>query len=130
MFDIRNHAASGSKFIAVGLMNTTVGLSVIWACKWLLGLNDFKANLVGYIVGFCFSFCLNRAWTFRDHGSITPALARFLCAFAVAYPINLLTVMTLIHYFQVDGYVAQVLGIPPYSLAFYAFSHRFVFRDR
>jgi putative flippase GtrA len=41
---------------------------------------------------------------------------------------NLLTVVSLIHFLGVNGYIAQALGIPPYTLTTYLASKFIVFR--
>ena len=121
--------AEPAKFIIVGVTNTLVGLLSIYACKWLFGLGDAVANIIGYAVGLTVSFILNRGWTFRHSGAALPALARFLMIFALAYPLNLITVLVAIHTFGVNPYVAQAIGIPPYTIFFYLGSRYFAFRD-
>ena len=83
------------KFLAVGLLNTLVGLMVIYLCKWVAGFGDVTANMIGYAVGLLNSFAWNRQWTFRDSGAALPALARFASVFLVSYAANLATVMAL-----------------------------------
>ena len=46
----------------------------------------------------------------------------------VAYGMNLLTVMAAIHYAGLNGYLAQALGIPPYTLTSFLASKYLVFR--
>jgi len=76
------------------------------------------------------SFTLNRSWTFRDYGRLSPAALRFLLAFALAYFANLATVFGLRDLAGVDSYVAQAAGIVPYTALFFVLSRVFVFRDR
>ena len=116
------------KFLAVGAANTLVGLLAIYLCKWLLGFNDVAANITGYLTGLCVSFLLNRSWTFRHTGATLSALARFLTVFVLAYLINLATVLVAIHGLAVNTYLAQAMGIAPYTLLFYFGSKYFAFR--
>jgi putative flippase GtrA len=115
-------------FLLVGIANTLVGLSTIFIVKWGFGAGDVLANACGYLVGLSVSFTLNRRWTFRHKGAVLPAAARFLVAFAIAYSVNLATVLLLIHQFGINGYLAQFLGIPPYTALFYLISRYFAFR--
>jgi putative flippase GtrA len=119
-----------ARFLVVGVLNTAVGLSVIFAAKALLGWNDFAANATGYAVGLATSFLLNRAWTFGDRGRISPALIRFLAAFALAYLANLATVFALRDLAAVDSYVAQAAGVVPYTILFFVASRAFVFLEQ
>lgn len=117
-----------AKFLCVGVLNTLVGLSVIYAAKWFLGMGDLAANALGYTVGLTVSFTLNSRWTFNHSGPQWPALFKFLLVSLVAYGMNLLTVMISIHYFGLNDYLAQALGTPPYTLTSFFASKYLVFR--
>ena len=116
-----------ARFCLVGLVNTGVGVGTIFAAKAIAAWNDLAANILGYALGLTVSFVLNRGWTFSDHGDIRQAASRFLLAFAVAYPLNLLTVFGLRDLAQVDSYLAQAAGVVPYTLCFFLISRHFVF---
>jgi putative flippase GtrA len=117
------------KFVVVGIANTLVGLFAIYLCKWLLGFSDALANISGYMIGLAVSFLLNRGWTFRHSGAVLPALARFLVIFALAYLLNLATVLIAIHSLGVNSYLAQAIGIAPYTVFFFLGSRYFAFRS-
>ena len=117
------------RFLAVGVVNTCTGLAVIYAAKWLLQWGDVPANLLGYGVGLAVSFALNSQWTFRYLGAHGPALLRFLAVAAVAYAVNLLTVLLALHALDLNSYLAQALGVPAYTLTSYLLSKYFVFNN-
>ncbi len=117
------------RFLLVGVGNTLAGLLVIYAMKAVLNTGDIAANAIGYLVGLTLGFMLNRTWTFRHKGSVTAGAARFVLAFLIAYAINLSVVMALIDEFAVNSFIAQALGVPPYTLAFFFLSKFFVFRQ-
>ena len=119
-----------AKFLSVGVANTLVGLSVIYAAKWFFNIGDVPANALGYAVGLTVSFTLNSRWTFAHRGPRLPALIKFLLVSLVAYGMNLLTVMVSIHYFGLNDYIAQALGTPPYTLTSYFASKYLVFRNK
>jgi putative flippase GtrA len=125
---IKAHIPQLGRFLSVGVLNLLVGLLVIYACKWFLGVGDAAANAIGYAAGLTTSFTLNSRWTFAYRGPALPALIKFLLVAAVAYGMNLLTVLVLIHYAGMNGYIAQALGIPPYTLTTYLASKFIVFR--
>lgn len=116
------------RFLVVGVANTLVCLFVIYACKWLFGFGDVTANLVGYVIAVANSFLLNRSWTFGNAGPVLPALGRFLIVFALAYVLNLVTVLAAIRLLDVNSYLAHIIGIAPYTIFFYFGSRYFAFK--
>ena len=116
------------RFLVVGVLNTLIGLLAIYLGKWWLGLGDVLANLFGYAIGLCFSFVVNRSWTFDHSGAVVPALMRFLVVFGIAYAVNLATVLAAIRVFGINAYIAQALGIVPYTLFFFLGSRYYAFR--
>jgi len=116
------------RFLSVGILNTGVGLLVIFCAKAFGGAGDVLSNALGYSVGLTVSFLANRSWTFRSASSPIVAAQRFILAFFVAYASNLATVMFLIDALQVNSYLSQTAGILPYTLVFFCLNKYFVFR--
>lgn len=125
---INRHLPELGRFLSVGVLNMVVGLLVIYACKWFFQVHDAAANAIGYTAGLITSFTLNGRWTFDYRGPQLPALIKFLLVALAAYCMNLLTVLILIHYAGLNSYIAQALGIPPYTLTTYLASKFIVFR--
>jgi len=125
-----NQVKSGAplRFLVVGAVNTLIGLFVIYICKWFFGLGDVTANVVGYITALTNSFYLNRAWTFGSSTPVLPALARFMVIFVLAYLVNLVTVLAAIEFMGLNSYLAQAIGIAPYTTFFYFGSRYFAFK--
>lgn len=117
-----------AKFLSIGLANTVFALLIIYAAKWFLGMGDVAANALGYGLGLLSSFSFNRRWTFAHTGPQWPAFVKFLAVALVAYGMNLLTVLTAIHYWGLNDYLAQALGIPPYTLTSFLASKYLVFK--
>ena len=118
------------RFGIVGLFNTALGLGVIFAGKALGGLGDLAANAIGYAVGIAASFALNRNWTFRHKGEIKRAFWRFVAVFGIAYVLNLATVFGLRDFAGLNAYVAQAIGIVPYTLFSYWASAHYAFSPK
>ena len=118
------------KFLSVGVVNTVTGLLIIYAAKWFFQLGDVPANVCGYSVGLLVSFTLNSRWTFAYEGPQLRALANFLLVTLLAYAINLLTVVVAIHFFELNSYIAQAMGVPPYTLTSFFLSKYMVFRTK
>lgn len=115
------------RFLIVGVVNTVVGLSVIFFCKAFFGLGDASANVIGYAFGLLTSFTLNRTWTFDFRGRSSLALARFIGVFLVAYLLNLATVLALISVTTISPYWAHVVGVIPYTTFTFLANHYYVF---
>lgn len=115
------------RFILTGVLNTAVGLGVIFALKWFLGMGDTLANLLGYAVGLVVSYLVNSRWTFRYRDSLLPVLPRYVLAVLAAYLTNLVCVHVCIRVLQLDSYVAQSLGVIPYAALSYVLLRWFVF---
>jgi putative flippase GtrA len=116
-----------ARFLAVGVLNTFVGLGVIYACKYFGQMGDVPANATGYVVGVVHSFLWNRRWTFAHAGAMLPAAVRFVGVFCVAYLANLATAMAAIDAFGVNSYVAHAIATVPYTTLFYLGSRFVVF---
>ena len=116
------------RFMIVGIANTLCGLGVIYAAKLFAAVGDVPANALGYAVGIGLGFALNRIWTFKDRGSISATLARYLLVIGIGYSLNLAAVIWMINSLGVNAYLAQAFGIPPYVLSVYLGSRWFVFR--
>lgn len=91
--------------------------------------DDFKSNLIGYSCGLMMSFFLNKKWTFHHHGRVFPTAMRFLLAFLVSYMTNLMTVYWVRDDIGLNSYLAQAIGIVPYTFIFYLASRYYVFRE-
>lgn len=116
------------RFLVVGLLNTAVGLGSIFLLKLLLGMGDVAANVCGYGLGLCVSFVLNRKWTFSHDGAWLSAALRFLLVFAVAYAVNLLTMLFLRDTVGLNSYLCHLLSMVPYTVLFYLGSRTFAFK--
>lgn len=116
------------RFAVAGVLNTVVGLSVIFAVKLAFAAPEALANAAGYAVGLAVSFSLNRNWVFRSTAPARTALRRFLVVFALAYAANLAVVLVAAGTFGVNGYIAQTLGVGTYAVLSYLGSRVFVFR--
>jgi putative flippase GtrA len=119
-----------ARYLVVGMANTLTGLLVIYACKWMLGAGDVSANMVGYGVGILLGFQLNKKWTFSHGGDYLHSLLRYCMVLACAYLVNLATVLYSITAMDLNSYLAQALGIGPYTLIGYLGSRYYAFPMR
>lgn len=118
------------KFASVGILNTAIGLAVIYSLKWGLQWGDANANLVGYLICISLGFVLNGRWTFGRSTLKTGHLLGYLLVVAVAYLMNLFAVLMSIMVFDVPGDYAQLVGVPVFTLVSFLLNKLFVFSDK
>lgn len=119
-----------AKYIVVGVANTLLGYAIIFACMYLLGLSAEISNVIGYALGLVISYVMHRNFTFNSTQRRTTEVVRFVVVFAVAYLLNLGTLMLLIHHLQVHEAVAQVVAGVVYVGASFVMQKFYVFRQR
>jgi putative flippase GtrA len=118
---------TGIRFAVVGVLNTVAALLVIYILKYVFATPDIAANLAGYAVGLTTSYTLNRRWTFAFRGPHRDAIGRFILVTIAAYGANLALVCAAVSVFSVNSYVAQAVGVVPYTLISYFGSRFFAF---
>lgn len=128
---MRDALRQALRFGAVGMVNTAVGLGTIWGAM-ALGAAPLPANAIGYGVGLCVSFLLNRAWTFRRAaagrgGGTLGEAGRFLAAFALAWSLNAGVVWALLRITAISPYLLQVAGMATYTITFFLLCRAWVF---
>ena len=113
-------------FCLVGVANTIVGLSVIFALMWL-GLGDVLANMIGYAAGFCLGYLLNTRVTFNSQRSRSGA-TKYVLLMLICYCLNLAVMLFLRDAVGIDRHVAQIAGMITYTSVGFIGSRFFVFR--
>lgn len=114
------------RFVAVGIVNTIVGLATVLAASTWLGANAFSANGAGLLTGFIVGYQLNRLWTFRNSRAVKITAPRYLLAFALAYAINL-AILAFALRAGLHPVLAQGAALAGYSLAFFLLCRVMVF---
>jgi len=117
------------RFGIVGLANTAFGLTMIFCAKFA-GFGDISSNFFGYCCGIILSFLLNSRWTFRFQGKAVPAFLVFCLILLASYLLNLTAVMIALRVMGINSYLAQAIGIIPYTLASYIGCRFLVFRPK
>lgn len=118
-----------AKFASVGVLNTVLGLAVIYSLKWSLQWGDASANLAGYLVCILLGFVLNGRWTFGKSALKPRHLLGYLLVVAVAYLMNLGAVLLSIKVLDTPGDYAQLVGVPVFTLTSFLLNKMFVFSD-
>lgn len=120
-----------SRFLAVGMLNSAIGLTIIWMAMFF-GASPLPANAIGYAVGLCVSFVLNKSWTFANGNEQVQvptlvAATRFCVAFAISWPLNALVVWLGMAHTNMSPYILQVFGVVTYSVTFFIICKIWVF---
>jgi putative flippase GtrA len=118
-----------SRFVAVGVCNTLLSYSVIFACMYLGGMTAEISNAVGYAVGFVASYFLNKMYTFKSVQNSPQEVIRFLAVFGVAYAANLAMLFALIHRMGVPKGPSQVYAGILYTCVSFFLNKFYVFTD-
>lgn len=116
-------------FAAVGLINTSVGLSVMAVGEAVLKLGPYLSNMLAYAAGLMCSYVLNARWTFRAGPGPARRPFLFMIVFALAYAINLVLLHLLLKA-GAPSLAAQPVALASYSLVFFVMCRRLVFRPR
>jgi putative flippase GtrA len=113
--------------MAVGLLNTIIGLSVIYSAMFFFAAGPFLSNAIGYAIGLVVGYFLNQRWTFGSGRHNTISIVMYICVIAFAYLVNMAVVYVAIKYLYVNQYVAQLPGMISYTAIAYIGCSKFVF---
>lgn len=116
------------RFLTVGVFNTVLGYCVIFACMYLAKMPPESSNVAGYAVGLFASYILNRKYTFNSKQNRKSEIIRFLVVFVVAYALNFLVLVILIHRIGTYEGVSQVLAGIVYVVASFIMNKYYVFK--
>lgn len=117
-------------FAAVGVVNTSIGLGVIYALMYFWRSGPVAANFFGYGIGLAVSFSLNRLWTFKSERAAADDLPKYLLAAGASYLVNAGIVSAVVTWSTVNSYLAQLLGVSVYAVSFFLGCRIFVFPVR
>jgi putative flippase GtrA len=123
-------SSQGLRYIAVGLVNSVIGLAVILLLDLVLGIGSLLANALGFAVGAIVSYILNRTFTFRSQRQHRQAVPAFAILIAACWGTNALVLAFLRGVLQWPALPAQSMAVLIYNALFYFGSRSFVFRER
>lgn len=117
------------KFSIVGILNTFVGLGVIFLCMKLLKLPYLPSNFIGYAAGLLNSFIWNKLWTFQSKRWNRFELVLFLVIFFISFLVQLAGVVFLVEIIDIKPEYAQVIGIGLYTITNFIGNRFITFRS-
>lgn len=123
------------KFIIVGIINTLLGMAIMFYCYNVLDLGHWFSSAMNYLFGGILSYFLNKKYTFEVKETSQKAIIRFainltvcyLIAYGVAKPLAL-------YLFQgagekLQGNIALVIGMGLYVLLNYVGQRFWAFKQ-
>lgn len=124
------------KFIIVGVLNTALGMIIMFGLYNWVGLSYWISSAANYIFVSIFSFVLNKKFTFQHKGKIVQSGLRFavniaacyLLAYGIAKPCVLAVMEGCSKNIQEN--VAMVVGMCLFTGFNYLGQRCFVFRER
>jgi putative flippase GtrA len=110
------------------MANTAVGLFAIFGSILFFNAGPVLANSIGYSLGLIISFVFNNSWTFGNLQINSFKMVNYFYAAVLAYLLNLSVVILGSHYFFLDPYWIQFLGMCVYTTSMFFICRRLVFR--
>ncbi|SFD43586.1 Putative flippase GtrA (transmembrane translocase of bactoprenol-linked glucose) [Bacillus sp. OV194] len=126
------------RFLIVGVINTLVGLSVIYLLLHAANVSYWLATFLGNAAGACVSYVLNRMFTFKSTSPVAGSMIRFVIVILLCYFIAYYAgiriadwafsaILPLPKHFAKDA--AVLIGTGLYTVLNYAGQKRFVFTE-
>lgn len=130
--DLRNNTFV--RFIIVGIINTLVGMSIMFLLFNIFGCSYWISSAANYIVGSILSYILNRNFTFHSSQKQWKSVIKFtvnilicyLIAYGIAKPFILYTMVGVSSRSQ--GNIALLLGSILFVILNYTGQKLFVFK--
>ena len=103
------------RFGLVGVLNTAVGLGIIFLLYNVFHVDYRVANGWGYAIALINSFFWNKHWTFASNLPWLREAAVFLLVFFVSYGANFLALLLCVEKFGVNANLSQVIANVVYT---------------
>ena len=117
-----------SIYLLIGVFNTLLGLSIIYATMYFLSLHYLVSNIMGYIIPLIFSFFLNRHFTFNVKDKPHVRIVLFFLVFIIAFSVQFLLVFFLKTAAGLNPYICQLFGVIFYTSIGFFLNKGFTFR--
>ncbi len=117
-----------SKYLFVGVINTIVGYGIIFSLMHI-GTSPEISNLIGYVIGICISYILNKLYTFKTKSHPKKEFPKFAASLFLAYCLNFLTLILCVRLLYINAYISQIISGIVYTLSGFLFAKYFAFRE-
>lgn len=121
------------KFLMIGVLNTIIGASIMFAAYNLMGLNYWVSTSLNYIIAGTFSFFANKKFTFKSEGKTFQKIILFIitlifCYFIAFYLSKKITFFIDISNKKLKENISMVLGMIIYTALNFILQKKVVFR--
>lgn len=121
------------KFLIVGVLNTIIGASIMFAAYNLMGLNYWISTSLNYILAGTFSFFANKKFTFKSEGKTFQKIILFIITlifyyFVAFYLSKQITFFIDISNKKLKENISMLLGMVIYTVLNFIFQKKIVFR--
>ena len=120
------------RFLLVGGFNATVHYSIYALLLWLWGETHYMAALNwSWIISSVSSFICQKVFVFCTKGRLIDWLKEYvkcLATWLISYLINAFVLWLLVDVFNMNPYIAQIIGVACTTVSSYCFMKYFVFR--
>lgn len=126
------------RFILVGIVNTIVGLTVMYLLLHGAGLSYWMSTFLGNSIGACVSFFLNRSFTFKSDDSVLKGMIRFVAVILLCYFLSYSIGKNLVQWLLINNHsitstvktdLAVFISTSLYTVLNYLAQKLFVFRQ-
>lgn len=93
------------RFLLVGILNTLIGLSIMFILLNLFSWSYWLATFTGNSIGAVISYILNRSFTFNSTVGASEGIPRFITVIAFCYVVS----------YSVSGAAANLIEIPEWA---------------
>ncbi len=127
------------RFLLVGIVNTSVGMGLMYLLIHIAGFGYWAATAIGIAVGSCVSYMLNRTFTFGSKKQHASSIVRFILVILVCYFVAYFLGEKIVHLFlkQLDvrrewliDDLAVLFGTGIYTIFNYFGQRNFVFHTK
>lgn len=125
------------RFLSVGLINTIIGLSIMYLLFHLADQSYWLSTFIGNSVGAIVSFILNRSFTFKSKSSIQKSIVKFILVIIFCYVISYYLGTLLVDWsikdrtdypISIQTDLAILISTAIYTITNYICQKQFVFR--
>lgn len=115
-------------YLFVGILNTIVGFGLIFLLMFF-GISPELSNIIGYAVGICFSYIMNKIFTFKTKQKSFLEFIKFIISMLIAWCLNFITLKICLKN-GINPYIAQIIAGGIYTISGYLLSKIWVFKTK
>lgn len=121
------------KFLIIGILNTIIGVSIMFIVYNLMGLNYWISTSLNYIVAGTFSFFANKKFTFKSEGKTLQKIIFFILTLIICYFVAFNLSKKMIAFININDIklkenISMVVGMVIYTVLNFILQKQIVFR--